>query len=178
MEKVEIINALNSFEKQLLRYANSLTKDSNSAKDLFQETAFRAIKHAKRCLPGTNTQAWLTTIMRNLYINDYRKRRRRSTLQAGQDNSFLFDVSDETISNEGESNMLYQDLIQLVHQLDDDLKVPFLMTTQGFKYEEIAKKLDIPLGTVKSRIFFARKRMQKALSKLYGANAKQVLFAA
>ena len=178
MEKVEIIHALNSFEKQLLRYANSLTKDSNSAKDLFQETAFRAIKHAKRCIPGTNTQAWLTTIMRNLYINDYRKRRRRSTLQAGQDNSFLFDSTDETIHNEGESNMLYEDLIQLVHQLDDDLKVPFLMTTQGFKYEEIAQKLEIPLGTVKSRIFFARKRMQKALSQLYGANAKQVLFAA
>ena len=178
MDTLEITKELNKLESFLVTYAFKLTSDRNSAKDLFQETAYRAIKHAKRCQPGTNAQAWLVTIMRNLFINDYRKKRRRATLQDGSKNSYLINASGETVSNEGENNMLFEDLIALIEDLDEHLKQPFVMTYQGYKYEEIAEKLNIPLGTVKSRIYFARKRMQQRLQVIYGLNAGIELFAA
>ena len=178
MNATEITKELNGLEKFLLNYALKLTLDHNKAKDLFQETAYRAIKHAHRCLPDTNTQAWLVTIMRNLFINDYRKKKRRATLQDGSTNTYLLDSSSKMVPNDGELNVQYEDLFDLVERLDDHLRIPFLMTYEGYKYEEIAEKLNVPLGTIKSRIFFARKRMQESIKHKYGQEGKEVLFAA
>lgn len=164
--------ALQNNESMLLKHATRLTKDINAAYDLYQETAYRAIKHAGRFTEDTNEQAWLMTIMRNLFINDYRKKKRRQTLQDGSTNSYLLNSSEAEVYNDGESRVDYQALLKIIDNLEDSLRIPFLLNYEGYKYEEIAEQLDIPLGTVKSRIFFARKRMKAAVKKHYAIHLK------
>jgi RNA polymerase sigma-70 factor (ECF subfamily) len=163
-----ITSALQKNESMLIKQATRLTKDINTAYDLYQETAYRALKHAGRFTEDTNAQAWLVTIMRNLFINDYRKKKRRQTLQDGTPNNYLLNATEAEVYNGGESEFDYQSLLCIVDDLDESLRIPFVLNYEGYKYEEIAEQLDIPLGTVKSRIFFARKRMKAAVKQHYG----------
>jgi len=177
MTTIQITQALNLNKNSLLRYALQLTKSHADAHDLYQETAYRAIKYKARCENGTNTKGWLMTIMRNLFINAYRKKRRRQTLQDGSPNTFLLDAGNDSVMNDGEMNSEYQDLMKIIESLEEYLRIPFLLSFQGYKYEEIGDQLQIPLGTVKSRIFMARKQIQKAIQIRY-ATQTELHFAA
>lgn len=177
MDIINITEELTKNKTSLLRYALKLTKDQTAAHDLMQETAYRAIKYQDRCQSNTNVKGWLMTIMRNLFINDYRKKKRRKTLQDGSANHFLINASHESVLNDGEMNAEYRDLMQIIEKLETYLRIPFLLSYQGYKYEEIAEQLNVPLGTVKSRIFMARKRIQKAIKIRY-ASQTEFTFAA
>ncbi|MEO0789514.1 MAG: RNA polymerase sigma factor, partial [Bacteroidota bacterium] len=111
--------------------------------------------------PGTNFKAWAVTIMRNIFINNYRKKVRRNLIIDQTPNNYYINSSERTVGNDGESEVTFNELQELVDRLPDDFRVPFLMAYQGFKYDEIAEQLGSPLGTIKSRIFFARKKLQK-----------------
>jgi RNA polymerase sigma-70 factor (ECF subfamily) len=147
----------------LQSYAYSLTRDMEDAQDLFQETAYRAFKNIDKFREDTNLNAWLMTIMKNIFINNYRRKTRQKTTLDGSDNQFLLNSGDRTVSNDGGSNIMMEELETMVSELEDPLRVPFLMHHEGFKYQEIADKFDLPLGTVKSRIFFARKELQSKM---------------
>jgi RNA polymerase sigma-70 factor (ECF subfamily) len=149
-------------------FAYNLTKDSEGAKDLYQETAIRAISNREKFNPGTNFKAWLFTIMKNIFINDYRKRAKRRTVVDTTDNLYYINSGSTVIDNSAESNILMKELRLMINSLEDSMKIPFEMHFQGFKYQEIADELDLPLGTVKSRIFFARKVLKREIEKLYG----------
>lgn len=151
----------------LRNYALNLTKDSERAQDLYQETAFRAYSNQDKFRPGTNLKAWLMTIMKNIYINDYRKRRKQNTISDSTENLFYLNSSDVEIGNDGETNVFLGELMAMIDKLDDSLRVAFLMHYEGYKYQEIADALDLPLGTVKSRIFFARKELKAKIEKRY-----------
>jgi RNA polymerase sigma-70 factor (ECF subfamily) len=101
--------------------------------------------------------------MKNIFINNYRRKVRQKTTLDGTDNQFLLNSGDRTVSNQGGSNIMMEELENMVSELEDPLRVPFMMHHQGFKYQEIAEKFDLPLGTVKSRIFFARKELQSKM---------------
>lgn len=158
----------NSINQQLERISNSLrafslklTGNESDANDLYQDTAFRIISNADKYQPDTNFKAWAVTIMRNIFINNYRKRVRRGTILDQTPNNFYINSGTQAIENDGESNMAYKELLRMVSSLPEDFKRPFWMAYKGYKYDEIAEQLDAPLGTIKSRIFFARRKLQK-----------------
>ena len=148
-------------------FAYNLTKNVEDAKDLFQETAFRAITNRDKFRAGTNLKAWLFTIMKNIFINNYRKKVKANTIMDSTDNLYYINSGKSMIANGAESNIMMNEIIGMVEELEENIKVPFLMHYQGFKYQEIADHLDLPLGTVKSRIFFARKELKDMINKRY-----------
>lgn len=158
---------LDNMSTLLHAFAFNLTKNTEDAKDLYQETAYRAMTNMDKFRPGTNFKAWLFTIMKNIFINNYRKKTKANTIVDSTDNLYYLNSGANIISNRAESSMMMKELVQLVEKLDDGIRVPFLMHYQGYKYQEIADYLDLPLGTVKSRIFFARKELKEMIGKRY-----------
>ncbi len=170
MSTAEFSSQINEMSGMLHAFAYKLTKNSDDTKDLFQETAFRALTNQDKFRAGTNLKAWLFTIMRNIFINNYRKKSKSNTIFDATDNQYYLNsgTATQTVQNDSESGILMQELQKMVDVLDDSIRVPFLMHYYGYKYQEIAEQLDLPLGTVKSRIFFARKELKDAVQKSYG----------
>ncbi len=164
---------LNNFQSTIIQvsttmrpFAYSLTKDIDDAKDLVQETVYKAFKYKDKFNEGTNMKAWLYTIMRNIFINDYRKKIKQNTITDTSETNFLINSSPLTAHNEGDKRLLMDDITSAIGSLKEDIQIPFYMHYEGFKYHEIAEELALPLGTVKSRIFIARKELQDKL-KMY-----------
>jgi len=148
-------------------FAYNLTKNSEDAKDLYQETAFRAMTNRDKFRMGTNFKAWTFTIMKNIFINNYRKKMKANTIIDSTENMYYLNSGTESISNGGEGNMMMKELSIMIEKLDDSIKIPFLMHYRGYKYQEIADHFQLPLGTIKSRIFFARKELKELIGKRY-----------
>ncbi len=165
MTTVEFTQQFRKNEQALLGFAFSLTKDKEEARDLFQETAFKAYKNKGQFIPQTNIKAWMMTIMRNTFINNYRRNKRRQYLNESQ-NEYVLSQQFEgiTTGNEGERKIYMEELMNMIENLEVWLKVPFKMYLQGYKYDEIAHELGAPLGTIKSRIFIARKILKKEVN--------------
>lgn|SRR5690606_11250270 len=170
MSHPEFADHINSLRPQLLGYALKLTSNSHDAQDLLQETAYRAFKHQKQFAPGSNLAGWLVTIMRNVFINQYRRKKRRATLLDHSDNQYLVQPVQGADFNGGENKLMYEDLQSIVAKLDESMRKPFLMHFAGYKYDEIAETMQLPLGTIKSRIFFARKYLKEAINEHYSDN--------
>ena len=168
MTKLDFNASFNQLTPSLKSFAYNLTKDNEEAKDLYQETAIRAIMNRDKFKAGTNLKAWLFTIMKNIFINNYRKKVKKNTIMDSTDNMYFLNSSDTIISNGAGTNMVMEELGGMIKNLDDSTRVPFEMHYVGFKYQEIADKLELPLGTVKSRIFFARKELKKQIIGQYG----------
>lgn len=148
-------------------FAYKLTNSMEEARDLYQETAYRALKNKEKFRPNTNFKAWTMTIMKNIFINAYRKKKKKNTLIDQTDNNYYINSGGPTVHNGSGSNIMMQELLGMVDALDESLRIPFLMHYQGYKYKEIAEHLDLPLGTVKSRIFFARKELKENILERY-----------
>jgi len=168
MSTVEFYNKIDQVTGPLNSFAYNLTKSTNDAQDLFQETAFRALTNKEKFRPGTNFKAWMFTIMKNLFINNYRKKVKANTIIDSTENLFYLNSGKQVIHNLAGSNMLMEELTNMVEDLDDAIRIPFMMHYEGFKYQEIADELELPLGTVKSRIFFARKALKAKIKANYG----------
>lgn len=168
MSQVEFYSQFDKMTAMLQSFAYNLTKNSEDAKDLYQETAFRALTNRDKFRVGTNFKAWLFTIMKNIFINNYRKRVKANTIMDNTDNLYYLNSGKNSIENGADANILIKELNSMIEQLDDSTRVPFLMHYQGFKYQEIAEQLGLPLGTVKSRIFFARKDLKAQIHRQYG----------
>lgn len=150
-----IINSAESLKP----FAITLTQDHESAKDLCQETLYKAYAYRDKYQPGTNIKAWLYTIMRNIFINDYRRNGRKKVVL---DTYKYF----ETATAPGADNrLLLQEINSAIYHLPAIFKTACVLYLQGYKYQEIADALNEPLGTIKSRIHFARKILQKRLQR-------------
>ncbi|MEL7020544.1 MAG: RNA polymerase sigma factor, partial [Bacteroidota bacterium] len=117
-------NLLNAF-------AYSLTKNSEDSRDLFQETAYRAMVNREKFRPGTNFKAWLFTIMKNIFINNYRKKVKANTIMDSTDNLYYINSGSTVIDNGGDSNIMMMELRKMVTNLDSTLRIPFLMQSLG-----------------------------------------------
>lgn len=168
MSTVEFFESLQQQTKTLNNFALGLTRDLEDAKDLYQETAFRALSNRDKFQPGTNFKAWLITIMKNIFINNYRRKVKGGIVNDNSENQYYLNSINNSIGNSAESDMMMTELNRMVDSLDDSLKIPFLRYFNGFKYQEIADELNLPLGTVKSRIFFARKALKGMIGTHYG----------
>jgi RNA polymerase sigma-70 factor (ECF subfamily) len=142
-----------------------LTRDSETAKDLFQETLYRALANKDKYSVGTNIKAWLYTIMRNIFINNYRRKVKQNTIFDSTPNDFLINQTQSVVANNAESNLRLKDIQEAIHNLPQIFRNPFLLYFDGFKYHEIADMLGEPLGTIKSRIHFARKLLKTQIER-------------
>ena len=146
-------------------FAVSLTHDQEIAKDLFQETLYRALANQDKYSAGTNIKAWLFTIMRNIFINDYRRKSKQRTIFDNSTNETLINSGKIVVSNEGENWLRLKEIHKAIYQLPQIFKIPFLLYFEGYRYHEISGSLNEPLGTIKSRIHFARKLLKEQLSR-------------
>ena len=176
MSTIEFCTRFDQMTPVLNTFAYNLTKNSEDAKDLYQETAFRAITNKEKFRVGTNFKAWLFTIMKNIFINNYRKKMKANTIMDSTDNDFYINSGKNIVSNQGESNIMMKELQRMIKGLDKTIKVPFVMHFNGYKYQEIADYLGLPLGTIKSRIFFARKELKSLIHKKYSGSLKGFSF--
>lgn len=146
-------------------FAINLTRDSEEANDLFQETLYKALANQEKYNVGTNIKAWLFTIMRNIFINNYRRKAKQRTIFDSSPNEFLINQRQATVGNAAESNLKMKEIQEAISSLPEIFKTPFLLYFDGYKYNEIADMLQEPLGTIKSRIHFARKLLKEQISR-------------
>lgn len=141
-------------------FAFNLTKDPESAKDLLQETVFKALANSEKYNWGTNIKAWMFTIMRNIFINDYRKKSKHQIIPNTPENDFLLNYNQSSTTDNGESRIQIKEIIKAIADLPEIFRIPFQLYFDGYKYFEISDLLNEPLGTIKSRIHFARKLLK------------------
>lgn len=163
------MSALN-FNDQLLKmsdvlkyFALSLTRDKEQAEDLLQDTMMKALTYQDKYAENTNLKAWLHTIMKNTFINNYRKAQRSRTVITTKDDVEVLDFVAGQRQDTPDSKFSLKELTKLVNLLEPQYRIPFTMHNNGFKYKEIAEELNIPIGTVKSRIHLAKQRLQSQL---------------
>jgi RNA polymerase sigma-70 factor (ECF subfamily) len=165
MSASEFNQILLSNAEYLRPFAITLTRDSETAKDLMQETLYRAMANHEKYNAGTNLKAWLYTIMRNIFINNYRRISKQKTIFDNSPNEYLINQSSYTTVNEAELNLSMKDIQAAIYHLPQIFRNPFMLYFEGYKYHEIADILSEPLGTIKSRIHFARKLLKQQLER-------------
>ncbi len=163
MTTLEFSYSLNQMSSSLKPFALKLTRDMDDANDLLQDTMVKAFTNKDKFTEGTNLKAWLYTIMKNTFITNYQRMVRRGTFVDTTDNLHYINSSGSQIENGVFGNFAMNDINEAINSLDDVYKVPFMMHFRGFKYHEIADKLQIPIGTVKNRIHIARKFLKEDL---------------
>ncbi|NNV56862.1 RNA polymerase sigma factor [Limnovirga soli] len=165
MSTLDFNQMLLSNAEFLRPFAVTLTRDSETAKDLFQETLYKALANKEKYNVGTNIKAWLYTIMRNIFINNYRRKAKQNTVFDNTPNDFLLDYNQATTANAAISNINMKEVNEAIYNLPEIFKNPFMLYYDGFKYHEIADMLGEPLGTIKSRIHFARKLLKAQIER-------------
>jgi len=163
MTTLEFSYSLNQLSSTLKPFALKLTRDMDDANDLLQDTMVKAFTNKDKFTEGTNLKAWLYTIMKNTFITNYQRMVRRGTFVDTTDNLHYINSSGSLVENGVFGNFTMDDINEAIDNLDDVYKIPFMMHFRGFKYHEIADKLQIPIGTVKNRIHIARKFLKEDL---------------
>lgn len=163
MNSATFTKALVGMQDDLLRFAYKLTADHEDANDLLQETSLKALDNEDKYTPETNFKGWVYTIMRNIFINNYRKMMRDQTFVDQTGNQYHLNTPNELYAESIETSYDLKEMHRIVNALPKEYRIPFSMHVAGFKYREIAEKLGLPLGTVKSRIFFTRQKLQREL---------------
>ncbi len=159
-------NRLMDIQGNMHSFARSLTLDEFDAQDLMQDTTLKALNNREKFVDNVNFKAWVLTIMRNLFINNYHKITRRQKVIDYETDLYAVPVLNEGGPSSPEGSMDLKEITRAISLLSDVLKEPFSMYVSGYKYHEISEALDVPLGTVKSRIHLARKKLQTELRDL------------
>ena len=165
MTAIEFNHQLVSLERNLTRFALSLTSNREEAKDLLQETLLKAIINREQFVNYSNLKAWTYTIMKNTFINNYRQIVRQNNILDSTKNLYFLNQSRKTYDIAPDSNYAILEINKLIDGLENEYKIPFKLLLEGFRYKEISEKLGLRLGTVKSRIFFARKSLMESLNE-------------
>jgi len=163
MTQVQFNTTILAMQDKLLFYALSLTSDHEKAQDLLQETFLKALINHDKYTHDTNLKAWVYTIMKNTFINDYRKSEKMKYKFDWANKDFHLSIQNDKSYPSPESSYDSKEIMKSIKALESEYRIPFEMFLDGYKYKEIAEILLIPLGTVKSRIFFARKKLEKTL---------------
>ena len=177
MENITLDNEICKHRSCLESFAMKFTKDVEDANDLVQDTIIKAIRYRSLYKEGTNLRGWFYTIMRNTFINDYRRGAKRKSLIDTTEDLSSFQLSASATSNLGENKFVMEDITKALEKLQPEHSVPFLKYFEGYKYHEIADELQIPIGTVKTRIHVAR-QVLKAQLKMYSERFRSTALSA
>ncbi len=163
MTALEFNYKLLGLQKNLKYFAYTLTSNYEDAQDLVQETFLKAITNRDKFTENTNLKAWTFTIMKNTFINNYRQNVRNNTILDKTDDLYYLNLSQESSIGLPDSDYSLKEITKVVESISEEQRLPFEMYNNGYKYKEIAEKLNLSIGTVKSRIFFTRKKLMEAL---------------
>lgn len=163
MSTIEFNKALLSYKDALRYFALHLTMNDDDAMDLLQDTLVKAITYKDKFVEKTNLKAWLYTIMKNTFINNYRRAVKANTIIDKTDDLYFLNSTTTSDAVRPDTEYTVKEIQRNITNLDDDYRIPFEMHHKGYKYKEIADYLNLPIGTVKSRIFLARKKLMVAL---------------
>ena len=140
-------------------FALTLTRDEDKAMDLLQEAIYLILKNHERFVSGTNVQAWIKTIIRNLFITDYRKGKRRQEIVTEEVPASNW--ANRTIEdNPALAQLSAEDIMERVEALPEIYRRAFKLYNNGLKYQEIANITGVPIGTAKSRVWTARQQLR------------------
>lgn len=156
--------AIIEIHPELQKFALKLTANRDSANDLVQDSILKALDNADRYVRQDNFKGWMYTIMHNIFVNNYWRSQRENQLYNDDYIDYINQtqiVRDEWNGNTYDRKIIYK----VINNLPDDMKKPFKLSVLGLKYREIAVKLGLPMGTIKSRLHFARKKLQDDLSE-------------
>ena len=160
MANKEFENKLMSLQGNLLNFAYMLTSNRDNAYDLLQDTTLKALDNESKYVDNTNFKGWVFTIMRNIFINNYRRNVRSATIVDQTEDLDHLNLSQDSGLETPEGAFGAGEISEAINDFADEYRIPFSMFVAGYKYNEIAEKMNLPLGTIKSRIFFARKKLQ------------------
>ena len=163
MTQHEFTSNLIDMKGNLQRFAMSLTSDRDTALDLVQDTYVKAITYKDKFVDYTNLKAWVFTIMKNTFINNYRRNVKENTIIDGTQDLYYINQPSEKGFISPESIYSASEIEKAIDSLSDEFRIPFIMHIEGFKYKEIADELGLKIGTVKSRIFFTRQKLMLML---------------
>ena len=163
MTSLEFNYKLMGLESNLKYFAYTLTSDYEDAQDLVQETFLKALTNREKFTSDTNLKAWTFTILKNTFINNYRQNVRKNTIVDKTDDLHFLNLSQESNIGLPDSEYSIKEINNMISQISPEQRRPFEMYNQGYKYKEIAEQLNLSIGTVKSRIFFTRKKLMEAL---------------
>ena len=163
MTTFEFNTSLVGMKSNLQRFAMSLTSDRNTALDLVQDTYLKAITYKDKFADYTNLKAWVFTIMKNTFINNYRRNIKENTIIDGTQDLYYINQPHDKGFISPESRYSEGEIEKAINSLVDEFRIPFQMHLDGYKYKEIADELGLKIGTVKSRIFFTRQKLMAIL---------------
>jgi RNA polymerase sigma-70 factor (ECF subfamily) len=163
VDRIQFQDKLAGLQENMLNFALKFTASRDEAQDLLQDTALKALDNQDKFVDNVNFKGWVLTVMRNTFINNYHKVVRTQTIINPHSDLYNLEVLNEPGFDSPESSYRVQEINQAINNLEEGLKIPFSLYLGGYKYHEIAEKTTMPLGTVKSRIFFARRELQKSL---------------
>ena len=163
MDKIQFQQRLLGLQEHMMSFAIKLTANRDDALDLIQDTTLKVLDNQEKFVDNVNFTGWIMTVMRNIFINNYHKIVRVQTMVDQNADLYNLNIINDSISGSPDKVYQMQEITKAIAELNDDIKIPFTLFVNGYKYHEIAKKLNIPLGTIKSRIFFARKELQNKL---------------
>jgi len=167
IEKTPFENLYSKHIDSLKAFSYSLTKNTMEAEDLVQETVIKLFKNFEKFRKGTSFKNWSFTIMKNTFITKYNRRKRRQNVSLSIEDMMFAVESHVTAEPIGETAMSAQYILDCMEKLSPKSRETFVMHIEGYKYDEIAESKDIPIGTVKSRINFARQKLQEMISSAW-----------
>ena len=173
MNNLSLDTQICAHKSSLDLFAKKFTNDLEDANDLVQDTMIKAIRYANMYKEGTNLRGWLYTIMRNTFINSYKKTSRKNSIMDTSEELSSAQLKKSASNNLGENKFMMEDINKAMKALQPEYAVPFLRYFEGYKYHEIADELRIPIGTVKTRIFMARQALKGNL-KMYAQEYRKL----
>ena len=151
---------LMDLQSNMLNFAYMLTSNRDDAYDLLQDTMLKVLDNADKYVENTNFKGWVFTIMRNIFINNYRRIARSATVIDQTEDLYHLNLSQDSGIDSPEGSYTAAEITAAINEFPEKYRVPFTMHVAGYKYNEIADEMGLPLGTIKSRIFFARQELQ------------------
>ncbi|MDH6535452.1 RNA polymerase sigma factor [Parabacteroides sp. 52] len=167
MNTMQFQKSLIGLQENMMNFALMLTANREDAQDLLQDTTLKVLDNQEKFVDNVNFKGWVLTVMRNIFINNYHKVVRHQTLVDKNADLYNLEVINESGFNSPDGSYNLKEINKAIEALNNDLRIPFSLYLSGYKYNEIAEQINIPLGTVKSRIFFARQELQKALKEFH-----------
>lgn len=152
---------LMNLQPNMLSFAVSLTKDYEDARDLVQDTTLKALASQHLFTDNVNFKGWVLTIMRNIFINQYRIASHLSTVHDDTDDAYLINIAHDLTAESPEDLYSTSEITHAIQELDPMYRIPFVMLVSGYKYDEIASEMNLPAGTVKSRVYYVRQQLQQ-----------------
>ena len=151
------------FDSDLRQYAISLTYNQDAADDLVQDTYLKIMQYEDYFKEGTNLKAWCYTIMKNTFINQYRRKQKYKLICDNADELSHWENSVSSATDTADINYSVSEINKQFHKMPEEKRKPLEMYIDGYKYKEIADEMNLSIGTVKSRIFFSRQKLMDLL---------------